>query len=337
MSSATLSPTPRTPPWRESSQWRADAENWIRAELARLGHPVTGPIEDVKIWGISCVLRARTGGETGPYVYFKTSLDLPLFVHEPVVTRELATLFPRSVPMPLAIEEQRGWMLLADFGPTVDAGLGNERVPLEKRRDVLCDFGRIQREAAPHTDRLLQAGAKDRRLPMLVRHIDTLCAALENPACGLKPDEVDNFRERAAPYLRGLCEKLAGYAVPHTLLHGDLHFGNIAQSAATGNRPLYFDWTDTCIAHPFFDMIEVWRHGEHLETDAPLRDAYLSLWKDYESPERLREAWEIAGPLTALHHAVSYYHISAFLAGENATGLEQGLPQFLHRILEQVP
>ena len=49
-------------------------------------------------------------------LYFKVPRDLPLFVNEGVVLSRLAELYPDRLPVPLAIDPERGWMLLDDFG-----------------------------------------------------------------------------------------------------------------------------------------------------------------------------------------------------------------------------
>ena len=71
-----------------------------------------------------------------------------------------------------------------------------------------------------------------------------------------------------------------------TLVHGDLHPGNVAR---LDGELAYFDWTDACVAHPFFDLHSLqWQKDE--ATRAALLDAYLGAWEGVASPERLREA-----------------------------------------------
>jgi hypothetical protein len=95
-------------------------------------------------------------------VWFKTSIASPLFVNEGVVMRTLAGLFPDHVPAPLAVEPQRGWMVLAGFG----TGVGWD-ASLEAVEAVARTFARMQVEAAGHVDLLLAAGCHDRRLDRL--------------------------------------------------------------------------------------------------------------------------------------------------------------------------
>lgn len=93
------------------------------------------------------------------------------------------------------------------------------------------------------------------------------------------------------------------------LVHGDFHPGNVA---VRDGRLWFFDWTDVCVAHPFFDLVTFLEFDdEQYEPDrrARLLNAYLSVWADDESDKRVLEAWRLARILGALHQAVSYQHI----------------------------
>jgi hypothetical protein len=67
-------------------------------------------------------------------------------------------------------------------------------------------------------------------------------------------------------------ERLAGHAVPPSLVHGDLHLANVARGPR-GCR--FFDWTDACVAHPFLDLATIRRGtsyaGEEVEAELRLR------------------------------------------------------------------
>ena len=90
--------------------------------------------------------------------------------------------------------------------------------------------------------------------------------------------------------------------------------------AAGRKRPQFFDWTDACLGHPFFDLITALQGPLPLAGASPdearsrLRDAYLSAWADYGSPDRLIDAWSAVKLLGAVHHAVSYRAIAAACA-----------------------
>ena len=136
---------------------------------------------------------------------------------------------------------------------------------------------------------------------------------------------------RLAPELKDACRRLAACGVPDALVHGDLHPGNIAR---LDGELAYFDWTDACIAHPFFDLQSLqWQKDE--ATRAALLDAYLGAWEGVESPERLHEAAALAAIVTPLHHAVSYQQILANLEPDARPELD-ATHQFLREILARM-
>ena len=139
--------------------WAAQAGAWLAAEMERLGRPVTGPLREVRSWELACVLRAPT---TAGDVFLKANAPSPAFVNEGVVMATLARLFGDLVPAPLAVEAERGWLVLEDFGEE----LGWD-VPVEVVAEVARTFARLQVEATAHVGLLLGAGVHDRRLDRL--------------------------------------------------------------------------------------------------------------------------------------------------------------------------
>jgi hypothetical protein len=289
--------------------------------LARLGYSLTAPVEQVKSWGISCILRAHT---TAGVVYFKVANERPLFAHEPALIRGLAALYPAHVPAPLSVDESRRWMLLADLGEPIgwDA-------PVEQQEHMLLAHGEIQRDATKRIDALLAMGCLDRRLARLAMQIDALLDDTVLLARMLNAAEIERVRA-LRPRLMAMCAELASYAVPPTLVHGDLHLENVAR---LGDNLMFFDWTDACVAHPFFDAISIFQ-VEDSHREERLRDSYLSLWVAYEPVERLRVAWELAKPLSALHQAISYQYILAALEELSQPELSSGLPYWLRTLLQ---
>lgn len=294
------------PPWARPG-WSAEVRTWIETEATRLGLAVVA-VEQVKQWSISSVLRIVTDG---PDLYFKVPARLPLFVDEATVTARLAERFPDHVPAPLAVDPERGWLLLPAFD-----GLFPWDAPLAERQEVLGRFAQLQRNTCALTEELLADGCLDRRLEVLESQIDPLLddrAAVER----LSADEAAELR-RLAPALKELCRRLASLGPPPSLVHGDLHLGNVAR---LGGALVYFDWTDACIAHPFIDLLSLqWEKDE--ANRAALLDAYLEGWEGAESPERLREAVSVAAVAIPLHHAVSYQRIVAGLEPDAKSELD---------------
>jgi hypothetical protein len=281
------------PPWARPG-WLEEVEGWVEREAARLGRRMVG-IDQIKHWSISSVLCIRTDG---PDLYFKVSARLPLFVAEEAVTASLAERFPGHVPAPVAVDAARGWMLLPAFGDLLDW-----HPSLELHQELFRRFAGLQRRTVELTAALLDDGCLDRRLDVLAAQIEPLLA---DPVATrrLTSDEAAEL-VRLAPRLQEACSRLADCGVPSTLVHGDLHPGNVAQ---IDGELAYFDWTDACIAHPFIDLHSLqWERDETRR--AALLDAYLGAWAGVAAPERLREAVALAAVVTPLHHAVSYSRI----------------------------
>ena len=284
------------PAWSRPG-WRGELLEWVEAQVARLGRRLVA-LEQAKVWGISTVVRVETDrGE----LWFKASAPLPLFVNEAVVTERLASRFPGHVPAPVAVEPDRGWIL---FEPFDVLGWDAERAV---RRELFGRFARLQRRTVELVDGLLADGCLDRRLGVLERQVDDLLGdrrALHR----LDAAELRAVR-RLGPKLHETIRRLEALGLPPTLVHGDLHPGNVAR---VDGELAYFDWTDACVAHPFVDLHSLqWERDE--ATREALLDAYLEPWRGVAPEETLREAVALAGVATPLHHAVSYATIAASL------------------------
>lgn len=333
---------PLRPPWARRG-WFAGAEPWIREQLARLNYTIVAPIEQVRTWGISCVLRVPT---TGGNVYFKAIPDsfmqkntpisssdttgrIPLFfTHEPMLIQSLAAWFPQNMPTVLAMERERCWMLLAECGREVYAH--PDRTAWEKALEV---YGHMQVAASQHIeiDTLLAAGCLDRRLHVMETQIDPLLGD-EEVLADLNKSEVEQLRAQG-PQLKTMCHQLAHDAVPQTLVHGDLHAGNIAVQHDTS---IYFDWTDGCVAHPFFDALTFLDNVDDPDKQRRLREIYLGQWTDYASIESLREIFPLSQLLATIHQAVSYQHIMAHVEGPSKQEMRGGATYWLRKLLQLV-
>jgi hypothetical protein len=318
------------PPWTRPG-WQAEAERWMTAELAQAGWMHVGPAEPIKSWCLSYVMRipaAKTETAENQWFYFKTSLDLPLFVNEAVVTEGLAALFPNHVPAPLAIEAQKNWLLLSDFGPLIGRGAA-----LEDRLRILHHHAVLQIQSAGQIEQLLALGCCDRRLDWLAGHIEPLFNHPET-AQVLTGEEVARLQKLAGP-LRQMCRKLDAFAIPPALIHGDLHGSNVAGQKGEGQaeRLLFFDWTDSAISHPFFDMLLIFFEKD-ITIREKMRDTYLEDWLIYEPLEQLLDAWSLAETLAALYHALSYFYILINIEDWGRNELDWELPIWLRKIIE---
>lgn len=322
-------PSPRRAPWH-SAVWFDSAFEWIHARLDALGMPAIAPVRQLRAWGLSCAMRIATDGGD---VYFKATP--PFMAHEGRVMQAVAERYPALLPPPLAVDNRRGWLLMPDYG----SAMLHESPDVARWETALRLFARMQVEQAAHTRDWLAIGCPDRGLGRMVDLIDPLIMSssrlLDGKPYGLAADEIDRLRALSIR-LKLMCARLAQYALPHTLVHGDLG-GNIL---INNGGYVFFDWTDACISHPFFDMATI--SGAYFDrsalqsdpsVDDRLRDAYLEAWAAHEPAERLIEAYEAAKRLGALHQAMTYMWILANIAEDERAELEGGLAHWLRSLL----
>jgi hypothetical protein len=291
------------PPWYMPG-WFAEASEWIQAQLGRLGMRLTAPIEQLRSWERSAILRADT--DAGP-VYFKA---VPaMFAHEPALTQALAARDPAHFPTLLAVDDQQHWFLMPDMGSHALDKVGDVR----RWEAALRSFAQTQIDLAGQVDHLLALGCPRRPLDELAANIDQLLAdttALTPESFPLSAAQIAELRGRA-PEFKAMCAALASYRVPQTLEHGDFSPGQVVLQ---GDTNIFIDWSDSSIAHPFFSMnffTDLAELAEFLpdvpDLRARLRDAYLASWTIYEPPGRLVEVYELAQQLSALHNAIIYH------------------------------
>lgn len=325
--------SPVTPAWTKPG-WYGEAMPWIDEQLTAAGTPRTGVPAQVRSWGLSNVLRCPTAKGD---VYFKALAHsstirparadaLPLlFAHEPLLLQRLSEARPGEVPEPLAIDEQRAWMLLPDLGPALAV-----KPDVSLWIDSLRGHARLQRSFADQPDRLLSFTCVDRRLAVLDGEIDRLFGP--NPATEqLTPRERAKLPRRA-DQLRAAITELAAIGVPETLLHGDLHPRNLA---VRDGKVLAFDWTDAAVSHPFLDLVTFVEKRSPISTDPRLKDAYLAEWEEYAAPAALRRALALADKLGALHQTMTSLHLPDHLSGPSAEAMIRGAVLWLRGLLEQ--
>ncbi|HET6739148.1 MAG TPA: aminoglycoside phosphotransferase family protein [Kribbella sp.] len=315
-------PTGSEPAWTRR-EWYDEAPLWIAEQVQ-----ATGPWRQIKSWGLSNVLRIPTADGD---VYFKalsqasTRPDaLPfLFAHEPRFLQRASTDRPGEVPAPIAVDEQRGWMLLPDLG-----------TPLADENDVALwidavrNHARLQRSYVGQPERLLSYSCADRRLAVLDVELDRL---LEPNALTrrLEPTELATLPDRTKQ-LREAINELAAIGIPETLLHGDLHPRNLA---VRDGKVLAFDWTDAALAHPFLDLVTFVEKHSPLSADPRVREAYLSEWEEYAAPADLQRALTLAEELGTLYQTITYLHLVDHLSGPSQASIFRGGDVWMQKLL----
>jgi hypothetical protein len=320
-------------PWAQPG-WFAQAHTWIDTQLDRLGIVLSGPIEQPHVRPWSTVLSVPTSAGT---LYFKATA--PLLEHEPPLTQALARWRPDCMLPVLAADLERGWMLLPDGGTRLREVIRADR-DLRHWEALLPLYAEVQIALAGHLSELLALGAPDRRLAALPAQYRQLLADTDALRVGLPGGLTSAEAQRLdtlAPRCAARCEQLAGYRVPESLNHGDLHDGNIFTHDG-GYR--LFDWGDSCATHPFFSLRTVFVSVE-ISLDLPegaaeferLRDAYLEPWTRYESPANLRAAFALAQPLAAVCGALTWHRAVSHLAEPFREEYAHAVPSLLQEFL----
>ena len=238
--------------------WLGEATAWIDEHARR-----TGEIEQPHVRPWSTALRVPTSDGT---LWFKA--NMPALTHEAAVVELLAGRAPTLVPGLVAVDHERGWMLMRDGGEQLRKQIERER-NLERWLEVLPLYAELQLAAMPDAEQFIARGVPDRRLATLPQQYESLLERVEGRA---DPEVVARATD--------LCEQLASVGIAETIQHDDLHD---AQVLTRDGAYVFFDWGDSCVAHPFFSMsvpLEgVIRWGlDDIENSVdlqPFRDAYL--------------------------------------------------------------
>jgi hypothetical protein len=243
-------------------------------------------------------------------LYFKALS--PLHVFEAALTAVLARRFPERVPALVAVDTERGWMLMRDGGTRLRELV---RTPDELWRweRVLPLYAELQIDVSPQRDQLLALGVPDQRLARLAASFERLLDDRELLLAGEEALTVDEHERLRAlvPDVARLCDELASLGIPETLQHDDLHDGNVF-GGDDGYR--VFDWGDSCISHPFHTLVVTLRSAAYrfeLEPGSDvlvrLRDAYLEPWVKLADRASLAKAFDLAYRTGTIARALAWH------------------------------
>jgi len=302
------SSTPAQPLWRDS-EWLKEAIAWIEAETKRAGLKVAAPIEQPSVGPWSTVMVVRTDEQA---LFFKATTDR----HEAALTKTLAGWYGDRLPELVAVDVERGWLLMRDGGqplrsiirPAKDIAPWNSVLPL---------YLDLQLDATRHVDKLLSLGVPDRRLACLP---DLFAQLLEDVGClgvgqepGLTAEEFQRLSE-VAPRFAGICTDLAALGIPESVDHGDLHDGNVL---LRDGRVAFLDWGDARVTHPIVSLrtlfvsieisLQLDDYAFRAEMGALLR-RYLKPWQRFASQAELVNAFALSQCVACVVSALSWHH-----------------------------
>ncbi|BAJ32211.1 MULTISPECIES: aminoglycoside phosphotransferase family protein [Kitasatospora] len=255
---------------------------WADGELAKLGRPRTGPVEQVRSWNLSALSRFPTAD--GP-VWLKSTP--PFAVPEAAVITRVEAVQPGLTPRVLASDGRRA--LLADV-PGADCW----GVPEDGMLSAVDRWAAAQAASAvdgPDGLADCSPAALAARFPALLERLRPELSAAEYAQA-----------RRLADHLPELAEQLDGCGLPLTVVHGDFHPGNWRFD---GGRATVLDFSDAAWGHPALDGL---RPQPFLSPErwADVRARWAAAWRELAPDSRPEQALEIAAPLVHVHFALRY-------------------------------
>lgn len=243
--------------------------------------------------------------------------NAPGTAYEAQLYRTLVEAGAPHVLTPLAVDAERGWLLLPDGGPTLRTHLDRDPDP-SRWEQLLPKYAQLQR----HLEDRVLPGVPDCRPGRMPALLDELLTNLPVE----HRDELEALRPRYAEW----CEELATSGISATVQHDDLHDGNVFST------DVVFDWGDAALAFPFSTMLVTLRSVRSRWPDLDLvrlRDAYLEPWTDTHSRAELELLTLLATRVGKVGRAAAWQRalIDVPDPGEHA----EAAPGWLEELLEE--
>ncbi|MHC1740087.1 MAG: hypothetical protein AB9897_03135 [Anaerolineaceae bacterium] len=272
--------------------------------------------------------------------YFKASSSV--LGHEAALTNFLAQTHPQILPKLLAVDLERGWMLMRGSGAPLRMFIKEEK-SLARWKDILPVFVRLQKDLVPQVEALLSLHVPDRRIETLPKQFERLIAdksaMLIDQEDGLTAEEYRKLRSSMKSF-RQMIDDLASLKIPATLHHDDFHDGNLFLK---NEQVRFTDWGESAVAHPFFTLVVLLRGAENtldLAPDAPelaqMRAWYLEQWADLASPADLRRASSLAERIGLVNRALTWHMVISSLPESQKPEYAPAVPAYLQDFLNSV-
>jgi hypothetical protein len=299
--------------------WFAEADGWVRAQLAAAGLAVSGdPVPyKIRFWAAVWCYPTDHG-----LFWFKENNPGQAF--EAALVGAMAQALPQHVVAPLAIDAERGWFLTADQGPT----LGDQEETDWHR--LVIEYADLQRDTIPLQDALLASGLTSLAPSHLSGAVHTVAdwfagLASDHP---VRPDPATLAGVRRAAEAVSEVEKLLPGVVPMALDQNDLHARNVFRPDPAGPFR-FFDFGDAVWGHPFATMAIV-----REDVDEEIVTAYLEKWSDLAPLDVLRQELAIAEPLHTVHRMVSWHRLLAHADEIECAAWGENVEHWLRELVE---
>jgi hypothetical protein len=304
-------PSPQTSqyaPWYggQRKAWLEEVHAWLRGDsaLQSLGGFSRMQIVRERPW--SLIARVFYANRT---VYFKACAAGGK--HEAALLAYLQPHWPDCMPVLLAHDAQRAWVVLADAGRPV-RDVSTQRGMRMALSQMLSSYATLQIQTLTQVPALEAIGLPCRPVQALPQLIEQLLNSGAH-ASGLSAHEADALAiqvRRQLGFAQTLCDELAATPYAYALDHGDLHTGNILKLR---NSLVLVDWGDACMTYPFCSAFvaiqfsaESFAPGRREAVLAQWRDAYLVPWQQFAEMAVLQRHFAYALWLGRLVRALDY-------------------------------
>jgi aminoglycoside phosphotransferase (APT) family kinase protein len=320
MAGGVIDPPARRPAWFRAG-WHDEVDAWIDRELGARGRSRTGASVPVKVWSLSAVLRVPSDPEP---VWFKASCRH--FHAEPALTQLVVGMLPEHAPPVIAADVERAWLLIEDMA---GADEDHEDAPPSGLGPAATRIAAtLQLRSLDHLGEIEAAGVPLRGLAETLRGFDeVLDGSIELDA--LTPEELAAARG-CRDEVHAVFGELAALEVPETLIHGDLHPGNVAHHH---DALMFYDWSDATVSHPFLDVVHLLRSIPEDERDAA-REAYADVWRAAYPDIDVDRGLELAAQVNAVFQMVTYEQICRTLEDASYWELSGVVARFLRDLPE---
>ena len=322
----------------EDPDWLKQTSDWLHNETSRQHIQITGSIEQPHIYPWSTVLRIPT--DQGILFFKATAAET---IYEAALTQTVAAWYPHCMPEFVAVEKNRGWMLMRDGGEPLRASI-RPTIDVTPWTPIISLFSELQIGLAEHVPELLALGIPDWRLihlPKLYAELlmDTDSLLLDKPD-GLTSEDFRRVQE-LTPRFEQICDELAAFGIPETLNHGDFHDGNVL--LGKNGRVTLFDWGDGCLTHPFVSLRTFF---VSIENSLKLEDysftpemtallhVYLQPWQRFGTMENLLYAYTLSRCVASIVKALAWHQTVSNLEKPFREKYAEIVPELLREFLE---
>lgn len=296
--------------------------DWAGHELSSLGIQMSSrePRVRTRHWSIVAEMSTING-----LVWAKQ--NAPRFLYEGRLLELLNKNAPEHTVELLALDAQRGYMLSNDAGHALK---GQSELTFTLWETLIDYYASIQHRMSEHAPEMLAVGVPDLRATQIPSNFRLMLTLLDNDSelRKLISDEELGKLHGLESSVQRWSLQLASSALPATIEHNDLQFGNVFSQ--DGLR--ISDWGDAVLTHPFMclhafasNVSETLHISPSSKQISLLKRRYISHWGSPSNATLNREA----NLATVLGHLVN---ASTWLRLPKQAILEyphQGLPKQL--------